>query len=398
MRIAGRRSLLLAPLLPLPSVPLRAEAPEARRAAGLLVTGQSNAGFFLEDGGIWTLNGGLAAMLGLPPARFDPRLAGFRDIDGYALRDGAHRDPPMATTVGGTPLWNPGDEGAFLAHRPGADPAAWPRGRAGEALDRFVRSLLTPADRAACLGILWLHTEDDTRTKRMRDAATHAAAIRRHLALLRAAFGRPDLPAWGWAPIPYGSSAEGHRAVRAALAEVAGDPSQRFGIAIAQTADSEARDGGRDWSHRAPEDLRLFARRAAIGIARGRFGPRILAAREEGPDATLVAVALEPGAARLAAEDAALDGRGWSVRDGGGAERRVTGIALRGADRILVRHEPCRGPRSLGYCLLGEQLGRGHAVREEGAAARMPLPPRLGPEWRMELPLRATLLPVPVQP
>ena len=159
--------------------------------AGLLITGQSNAGFFLEDGGIWTVNEGLAALLGIERSRFDPRLDGFKTIDGYALRDGAHRNPAMATTYGGTPLWAPGDRGAFLAHQPGADPSRWRRGETGEALDRFVRELMTARDRADCLGVLWLHTEDDSKGKRMRDAETHAAAIKRHLALIRAAFGRP---------------------------------------------------------------------------------------------------------------------------------------------------------------------------------------------------------------
>ena len=108
---------------------------------------------------------------------------------------------------------------------------------------------MTGRDRADCLGILWLHTEDDSRTKRMRDAATHAEAIKRHLALIRAAFGRPatggaGLSAYGWSPIPYGDSAEGHRAVRAAIAAVAADPGQNFRIAVPQTADSEARNNG----------------------------------------------------------------------------------------------------------------------------------------------------------
>ena len=93
----------------------------------------------------------------------------------------------MATTFGGTPLWAPGDRDAFLAHRPDADPSRWPRGTAGQGLDRFVRDLLTARDRADCLGILWLHTEDDSKSKGMRDAETHAAAIKRHLALTRAA-------------------------------------------------------------------------------------------------------------------------------------------------------------------------------------------------------------------
>jgi hypothetical protein len=378
--------------------------------AGLLVTGQSNAGFFVEDGGIWTMNDGLAALLGLEKARFDPRLDGFRTIDGYALRDGAHRNPDMATTYGGTPLWGPGDEGAFLRHRPGVHPSQWGRGATGQGLDRFVRGLLAPADRAACLGILWIHTENDSRARRMGDVATHAAAIRRHLELIRAAFGRPaeGLPAYGWAPIPYGDSAEGHRAVRAALAEVVADPRQNFRLAIAQTADSEAR-GGQDWSHRDAPDLRAFGRRAAFAIARHLRGlhglrtdglpgpgPRIAGIRAEGATATSVLVAHDRGR-RLLAAGAARDGRGWSVFDGG-ARRGVVAMEIVGADRILLRHEACTaGPeaREVGYCLLGEQVGRGNAVTDDWAAQAVPLPHGLDEDWRFDFPLQATLLPVP---
>ncbi len=382
--------------------------------AGLLVTGQSNAGFFLEDGGVWTLNEGLAALLGLERARFDPRLDGFRAIDGYALRDGAHRAPPMATTRGGTPLWAPGDGGAFLLHRPGADPSRWERGAAGQALDRFVRELLTGRDRADCLGVLWIHTEADSSRLRMVDAATHAAAIRRHLALTRAAFGRPAegaaaLPAYGWAPIPYGESAEGHRALRAALAEVAADPRQAFRLAVPQTADSEPR-GGTDWSHRDAADLRAFARRAAYAIARDLRerrglpagdlpgpGPRLGGARAAGPEATVVAVAHDRGRA-LKASRAALDGRGWSVFDEGGARRAVAALEVAGPDRLLLRHAPCTGApgrRAVGYCLFGQQLGRGNAVTDDWATRGAP-PAGLGAAWRFDLPLQATLLPVPV--
>ncbi len=415
-----RRALLAAPLGLLPAAPRPAAASGVTRRAGLLITGQSNAGWFLEDGGIWIMNAGLAALLGLPSARYDPRLHGIGEMDGYALRDGFHDNPPMATTSGGTPLWYPGDEGAFLAHRPGTDPARWPRGHAGAALDRFVRELLTPRDRAACLGILWIHTESDTNDRRMPEAATHAAAIRRHLALTRAAFGRPAtgpgaLPAYGWAPIPFGRSAEGHRAVRAAIAEVAADPAQGFSLAIAQTADSEPRDG-QDWSHRDAPDLRAFSRRAAYAIAADqrrrqglppdpRFpstGPRILRAWAEGSEATGVAIAFdEGGGRRLKASRAAQDGRGWSILDDG-ARRRVTGLEVTGPDRLRLRHAACTGPegrRALGYALLGEQVGRGNAVTDDWGERDPQAPPPAGlrrGEWRFDLPLQATLLPVPV--
>lgn len=408
----GRRGALL-----LTGAALTAAAGPATGKAGLLVTGQSNAGFFLDDGGIWTLNEGLAALLGLERARFDPRLDGIKELDGYALWDGFHRDPAMATARGGTPLWSPGDRGAFLLHEPGVNPSRWRRGAAGQALDRFVRDLMTARDRADCLGILWLHTEDDSRRMRMRDAAAHAAAIRRHLALIRAAFERPAagpgaLPAYGWAPIPFGDSAEGHRAVRAALAEVADDPAQDFRLAVAQTADSEARDNGRDWSHRDPEDLRAFARRAAYAIARHQgerrgldtaglpgAGPRIAEAVAEGAETTVAVVEHDRGRA-LKASRAALDGIGWSVFDDG-RPRVVKAIELRGADRVALRHEPCAGPqgrREVGYCLFGEQLGRGNAVTDDWGGTGAILPRGFDAAWRFDLPLQATLRPVAARP
>jgi hypothetical protein len=257
----------------------------------------------------------------------------------------------------------------------------------------------------------------------MPEVPLHAAAIRRHLALTRAAFGRPAtgpgaLPAYGWAPIPYGASAEGHRAVRAAIAEVAADPAQGFSLAIAQTADSEPREG-RDWSHRDAPDLRAFGRRAAYAVAADlrrrqglppdpRFpsaGPRILRAWAEGPEATGIAVELDPGGGRrLKAGRAAQDGRGWSVLDDG-ARRRVTGLEIAGPDRLRLRHAACTGPagqRALGYALFGEQLGRGNAVTDDwGEGDARPPPPApagLSREWRFDLPLQATLLPVPVSP
>jgi hypothetical protein len=396
---------------------LAAAAGPAPGKAGLLVTGQSNAGFFLDDGGIWIMNEGLAALLGIERARFDPRLDGFKDIDGYALRDGAHRNPAMDTTRGGTPLWAPGNGGAFLLHQSGVDPSRWRRGEAGEALDRFVRDLMTARDRADCLGILWLHTEDDSRRMRMRDAAAHAAATRRHLALIRGAFGRPatgpgELPAYGWAPIPFGDSAEGHRAVRAALAAVADDPAQNFRLAVAQTADSEARDNGRDWAHRDPEDLRAFARRAAYAIARHQrerrgpdagglpgAGPRVAGALAEGAGTTVVVVEHDRGRA-LKASRAALDGIGWSVSDEG-RPRIVKAVELRGADCVVLRHESCAGPperREVGYCLFGEQLGRGNAVTDDWGARGAPPPRGLDAAWRFDFPLQATLLPVAARP
>ncbi len=408
---AQRRSLLA--LGGMAMLPSRVRAQAGRQIvgkAGLLITGQSNADFFLEDGGIWIMNQGLAALLGIPEAAFDPRLNGFRTLNGYALREGFHRNPLLATTFGGTPLWAPGDKGAFLTQRTDVEPGRWNRGSSGEALDRFVRELLTNVDRRDCLGILWIHTEADTQTKRMEDVSVHTAAICRHLHLLRAAFGRPALgqhalPAYGWLPIPYGSSAEGHRAVRAALAMVAADPQNNFRLAIPQTADSEPR-GGEDWSHRDAVDLRIFARRAAFAIAHHQrslhgfpenglpgLGPGIAGVQANSSTTTIVVVRHDQGRT-LKASLAAQDGRGWSVFDSG-IRRTVHGMQIVGVDRILLRHEACtRGPgrREIGYCLLGEQLGRGNAVTD-GWSSQAALA-GLGPEWRFDFPLQGTLIPM----
>src|SRR5689334_18359687 len=101
---AIRRALLASLVLGAAARPAAVRAARTgpgQARAGMLITGQSNAGFFIEDGGIWELNKGLSALLGIEEAAFDPRLDGFRQIAGYALRDGAHRDPAMATTSGG---------------------------------------------------------------------------------------------------------------------------------------------------------------------------------------------------------------------------------------------------------------------------------------------------------
>ena len=100
----------------------------------------------------------------------------------------------------------------------------------------------------------------------------------------------------------------------------------------------------------------------------------------------------------LKASRAALDGRGWSVLDDGRRSRAVRAIELRGGDRIVLRHDPCSGPperREIGYCLHGEQLGRGNAVTDDWSARGAP-PRGLDAAWRFDFPLQATMLPVAV--
>ena len=127
-------------------------------------------------------------------------------------------------------------------------------------------------------------------------------------------------------------------------------------------------------------------------------GPRIAGAAAEDARTTVVAVAHDRGRA-LRASRAALDGRGWCLLDEG-RTRAVGGIELRGPDRIALRHEARTGAAErceVGYCLFGEQLGRGNAVTDDWASRGAP-PRGLDAAGRFDFPLQATQLPVPVRP
>jgi hypothetical protein len=186
---------------------------------------------------------------------------------------------------------------------------------------------------------------------------------------------------------------------------VAADPQNNFQLAIPQTADSEPR-GGEDWSHRDAVDLQIFARRAAFAIARHQrdlhglpvnglpgLGPWIAGLQAESSTTTTVMVRHDQGQ-DLKVSLAAQDGRGWSVFDSG-IRRTVHGMQIVGVDRILLRHEACTrspGRREIGYCLFGEQLGRGHAVTDSWSSQAALA--GLGPAWRFDFPLQGTLVPI----
>jgi hypothetical protein len=92
---AGRRAGLLAGAAALATAASTrlseaAAAQPIRGKAGLLVIGQSNAGFFLEQG-IWTMNLGLVALLGIERGLYNPRLEGLAHLDGYGSTAAACR-------------------------------------------------------------------------------------------------------------------------------------------------------------------------------------------------------------------------------------------------------------------------------------------------------------------
>jgi len=403
----GRRSFVALLSLPVPALAQvqgsaqgPAQGSATGPAAGLLVIGQAPAQAFLQEGGLRTLTEGLATMLRLPAPRFEPGF-GLRRPEAYALPAGVLREP-AAFSLGPAPLWEPGNPRALLQHRPEEDPLQWPRGAAGQALGRFVRTIMSAEDRARCLGILWLTGLTEAPPLEREQIFLQAQAMRRHLTLLRADFGRPAtgpeaLPAFLAMPQPGGPPGEAQLWFREAMSEVLVDSEMNTRLVMPQAADLAPRAAG-ETGPAGPGALALLGRRAAYGIFRElggsiRFpgpGPRISSVEAPNPFTTEIIVALDRGRS-LVLNGSAGDGRGWSVT-ALGEPRQVHSIQRSGPARLLLRHQVAAPRRTIGYCLFGERLGAGNGITDDWGR-NGELPPGLGPDWLIDLPLQATLKP-----
>lgn len=377
--------------------------------AGALITGQSNAGFlvgFVEPWAHGILNEALAQMWGVERAFYN--FNGWVGPDGWALQQGAIDH--VFTTYGGTPLWEDGSDGAFLADN-GGDPSTWEPGWAGQGVRNFVLNQLSADDRSRIPFIFWLHTESDTQRRTAADRGRYEAAARRWIALLRSWVGKgaAQLPVFAALPMPYDpATGEGHRTLRAAMHAMATDAGLNFRIGIRNTADCEPRDGN-DGSHIDGPDLATWVRRLALGVGRwfralynhgpdaawGGLGPRVVHAHAETATSTVLTVRHDRGGAlRFRGGDKGADGRGWSVSDNG-ADRPVSAAAVIAWNKVRITHAACSGPaaaRSVGYCLNGERLGRDGALYDD--ASSLPAPAGLGGDFAMDMPLAGTFLPV----
>lgn len=401
--------------------PAGPDTPVPPGPAGPLVRGQSNAGFYISEA-IWIGNEGLAALVGVEAGQFDPRIpvAPGLLLSNYGLTQGNRTNPDIFTTFGGVPLWADGDAGAFLDATSAVDPAQWVRGFCGVAEALFVAQVMTALDRAGCHGVLFFHTENDSQGKGMADLDRHVAALKRMMELEREAFGRPatgtdGLPFFLVYPIPFGNNADGHRMIREAYRRVCADPSLNCHMVVAQTCDSLGglRFGAteRDYSHRDPPDLQMFARRMAFGAARvlnwqrgvgsrafPSLGPKVVRAEAESVTSTLLTVVHDRGTRLRLGSAGAGDGRGWVVHDGG-ADRAVFGVQVVGSSQLRLSHEVCVQPvtqRAVSYCLYGQELGRDGGIYDN--FSERPLPPEwpssLGSEWVFDWPLRGFLAPL----
>lgn len=384
--------------------------------AALLARGQSNAGFYGSEA-IWHTNGGMAAMLGGTHGRYYA-TGGLEDIDAWLLPQGVLTSPERFTTVGGMPLWKTGDNGCFLDCTGGGAASTWPRGWAGNALTAFITSTMSSGDRAACPGVFFFHTEDDSKFHNYADLATHIAALRRTMEFTRTDMGKTaaQLPFFASHPIPYDSNMGGHRMIREAYATLAADATANFHVALPQTADSYGglRYGAteRDYSHRDTTDLVLFARRLAFGVGRvlnsqrgigstafPGLGPKVIHAQAESSTSTLLTIAHDKGNA-LSLGSGAGDGRGWVMHDNT-TDRAVTAAAIVGNNQVRLTHVACTGAvgdRKVSYCLYGQEIGRGSAIYDNFAARPDPVgwPAGLDGAWKFNFPVRGTLVPLQV--
>lgn len=384
--------------------------------AGVMVRGQSNAGFYTMEA-IWGANIGMEAMLGGTHARFNAG-PGLDNIDGWALNQGALTGPERFTNVGGVPLWRYGDSYCFLNAQNGVDPSQWARGTSGQALRDFITTVMTSGDRAACPGVFYFHTENDCEEHGMSDLATHLAALKRTFALMRADFGRPAtgtnaLPIFAAHPIPFAGNGGGHRMIREAYHALMADTANNFHVVVGQTADSWGglRYGAtqRDYAHRDTDDLTNVAIRLAFGAGRvlnsqrgvgsrnfPGLGPKVVHALAESATSTLLTVAHDKGTA-LRLGTGAGDGRGWVIHDNT-VDRSVTGATLVGSSQIRLSHAGCTGTvaqRRVSYCLYGQELGRGSGIYDNWSTRPAPSgwPAGLSAQWRIDFPLRGSLVP-----
>jgi hypothetical protein len=396
-----------------------------RKGVQVLVTGQSNAGNGLNDGAWHLLAHGIAWHLGA--------LA-------YGVV-GAYGSPPAATCIHGEglyPVASLGFSGSFLDNpADDSDPAHWPLGTDGLAVQTWLTANTAPAEAADIAAILWPWSEDDS-TREYGEKATYEAAARRFLALQRGTLGRSaaKLPLLWWSAIPfaYGGNDAGMQMQREAVAALAADPAQNVAVALPQTADSlpraiggpplvyDPRAGvwsGGDPLHRDAADLRRFgmlaaplAARAVLAATGGdtvidlpasvpaQGGPVVSHVFRASDTSLVVTVRHDCGTDLIVPPTQAVSGAGWAVMDGGSPaapSRIVPANACTRLNETQVRitlAQPLASPSAacrLFYPYGAMTIGRGNAVTDNLAAVTPPvgwdIAADLGAAWRLNMPL-----------
>jgi len=314
-----------------------------RKGIQVLVTGQSNAGFGLNDGAWHLLAQGVAWHLG---------ALAYGVVGSYA-------SPPAATCIHGEgiyPVPALGFSGSFLTNPgDGSDPSTWSLGSDGNAVQTWVQSRTAAEDAADIAVIIWPWSESDC-GRQYSEKATYEAAARRFLSLERGMLSRSaaSLPHVWWSAIPfsYNNNDPGTQMQREVVADMVADPTQNVTVVLPQTADSFPRGIGGNapltfdaaigtWSggdslHRDIPDNQRFGMLAAPLVARAILaseggdtitaipagisaagGPVVSHVYRQSNTSLIVTVQHDYGTDLIVPATQAASGTGWAVMDGG---------------------------------------------------------------------------------